>query len=245
MGRIGARVLYGLILLAAVGLIGLWLGCNGAGERGEPEGEGQLGQLELELELKLPEPRHESETSVEEALLKRRSVRSYREEPLTLAEVSQLLWAAQGITAPGWGGRTAPSAGALYPLEVYAVVGEVEGLEPGIYHYRPEGHLLMRRKAGDLRSELAAVALGQAWVREAPLVLVIAARYERTTRKYGERGVRYVHIEVGHVGQNVYLQAEALALGTVMVGAFSDQEVKELLGIEEEPLALMPVGRPK
>jgi SagB-type dehydrogenase family enzyme len=129
-------------------------------------------------------------------------------------------------------------------LEVYAVVGEVIGLEAGVFHYRPDGHLFVRRTVGDLRGELASAALGQEWVREAPVSLVIAARYERTTRRYGERGVHYVHIEVGHAGQDIYLQAEALGLGTVIVGAFDDQDVKTLLGIEEEPLAIMPVGRP-
>ena len=191
----------------------------------------------------LPAPRREGPLSVEGALASRRSVRSYRAESLTLEELAQLLWAAQGITAE-WGGRTAPSAGATYPLEVFAVVGRVEGVRPGVYQYRPEGHSLVRRRDGDLRAELARAALGQAWVREAPLVLVIAAQYERTTRRYGDRGIRYVHIEVGHVGQNIYLQAEALGLGTVAVGAFSDEEVKKVLGIEEEPLMIMPVGRP-
>lgn len=218
-----------LVIILSLALLGL--GC--AAERPEP----------LEDITELAEPRYAGELSVEEALKRRRSVRSFRDEPLTLAEVSQLLWAAQGITTD-WGGRTAPSAGALYPLEVYAVVGEVVGLEPGVYHYRPDGHRLVKRQEGDLRAELAGAALGQAWVREAPVVLVIAAHYRRTTGKYGERGIRYVHIEVGHAGQNIYLQAEALGLGTVIVGAFSDRRVKELLGLEGEPLVLMPLGRP-
>ncbi|MCK4682740.1 SagB/ThcOx family dehydrogenase [Candidatus Bipolaricaulota bacterium] len=215
-------------------VLGLFLlGCAVSSRLGEEE----------PLEVKLPEPRPSGEMSVEEALAARRSVRSYQDEALSLTELAQLLWAAQGITAH-WGGRTAPSAGATYPLEVYAVVGEVTGLEAGVFHYRPDGHLFVRRTAGDLRGELASAALGQEWVREAPVSLVIAARYERTTGRYGERGVRYVHIEVGHAGQNIYLQAEALGLGTVIVGAFDDQDVKTLLGIEEEPLAIMPVGRP-
>lgn len=193
--------------------------------------------------ISLPAPRQVGPVSVEEALAGRRSVRHYQREPLAMSELAQLLWAAQGITA-GWGGRTAPSAGATYPLEVFAVVGAVDGLSPGLYQYQPEGHSLLRRKTGDLRAELARAALGQAWVREAPVVLVLAARYERTTQRYGERGIRYVHIEVGHAGQNLYLQAETLGLGTVAVGAFSDEEVKRLLGIEEDPLYLMPVGRP-
>ena len=229
MVRLASRGSAGMALVLGLFL----LGCAVSSRLGEEE----------PLEVKLPEPRPSGEMSVEETLAARRSVRSYQDEALSLTELAQLLWAAQGITAH-WGGRTAPSAGATYPLEVYAVVGEVTGLEAGVFHYRPDGHLLVRRKAGDLRGELASAALGQGWVREAPVSLVIAARYERTTGRYGERGVRYVHIEVGHVGQNIYLQAEALGLGTVIVGAFDDQDVKTLLGIEEEPLAIMPVGRP-
>lgn len=229
MRRLLVKGMSGMALVLGI----LALGCGG-----------RLGSIEEEpVEVELPAARLVGDVSVEEALAQRRSVRSYQEGPLTLAELSQLLWAAQGITAD-WGGRAAPSAGATYPLEVYVVVGEVAGLEVGLYLYRPEGHLLVRRKAEDLRAELASAALGQGWVRNAPVSLVIAASYERTTGRYGERGVRYVHIEVGHVGQNVYLQAGALGLGTVIVGAFVDQDVKELLGIEEEPLAIMPVGRP-
>lgn len=205
------------------------------------------GKLEPDVEeagkVKLPAVRLVGDVSVEEALAARRSVRAYEEAPLKLEEVAQLLWAAQGVTAE-WGARTAPSAGATYPLEIYVVVGEVERLEAGVYHYLADEHMIERAKAGDLRAKLSAAALGQEWVRAAPVSLVIAASYERTTRRYGERGKRYVHIEVGHVGQNVYLQAQALNLGTVMVGAFDDDDVKKLLGIEEEPLAIMPVGRP-
>ncbi len=195
------------------------------------------------LTISLPAPRQVGPVSVEESLAARRSERYYRQESLALAELAQLLWAAQGITID-WGGRTAPSAGATYPLEVFAVVGAVEGLAAGMYQYLPAEHSLVHRKSGDLRTELSEVALGQPWVREAPFVLVIAAQYERTTQRYGERGIRYVHIEVGHVGQNVYLQAGALGLGTVAVGAFSDDGVKRLLEIEEDPLMLMPIGRP-
>lgn len=220
----------------ATGLTGLLLGLGCGGQHVADGGVGQV-------LVRLSPPRLVGEMSVEEALARRRSVRSYLDEPLTPEELGQLLWAAQGITAE-WGGRTAPSAGATYPLEVYAVVGKVEGLPPGVYRYLPEGHALVLHKRGDVRADLAREALGQPWVRTAPLVLLIAANYERTTARYGERGIRYVHMEVGHVGQNVYLQAEALGLGTVTVGAFYDAKVKALLEIQEEPLYLMPVGRP-
>ncbi len=194
--------------------------------------------------IALPAPACEGGVSVEQAFLERRSVREYRDEPLTLAEVSQLLWAAQGITHPG-GLRTAPSAGALYPLEIYLLAGEVTGLEPGLYHYEPDGHTLRLVLEGDLRRELSRAALDQSPVLDAPAVIVIAAVYERTKVKYGERGVQYVHIEVGAASENVYLQAASLGLGTVFIGAFRDEEVREVLRLDanEQPLGLMPVGR--
>ncbi|UCB53679.1 MAG: SagB/ThcOx family dehydrogenase [Candidatus Zixiibacteriota bacterium] len=192
--------------------------------------------------VKLPKAKFSSQTSVEEALLSRRSIRAYRKDFLTIEQISQLLWAAQGTTEK-WGGRTAPSAGALYPLEIYLLAGEIEGLEPGLYHYRPADHSISQIQVRDLRSEITEASLGQDQILKAPATLIIAAIYERTTRKYGERGVRYVHQEVGSVCQNVHLQAESLSLGTVWIGAFDDQDVKEALGISEEPLAIMPVGK--
>jgi len=192
----------------------------------------------------LPEPRNSGGISVEETLLERRSIRNYKNEALTLAEMSQLLWAAQGITHPG-GYRTVPSAGALYPLEVYVVAGNVEGLQAGIYKYRPQGHELKKVAEGDVRAELCAAAIDQECIEDGAAVLVFAAVYERTTRKYGERGVRYVHMEVGHAAQNVYLQAVSLGLGTVVVGAFDDGGVERLLQMQddERALCIMPVGR--
>lgn len=194
--------------------------------------------------ISLPEPWYESDFSVERSLLERRSTRSYTNEPLKLDEVSQLLWAAQGITNTS-GHRTAPSAGALYPLEVYIVVGNVEDLAHGIYHYLPENHELELISEGDVRDKLADAALSQSSVREGAVSIVITAIYERTTGKYGERGIRYVHIEVGHAAQNICLQATAMGLGLVTVGAFNDAEVAELLGLaeEEEPMYIIPAGR--
>jgi len=197
------------------------------------------------LAIKLPRPKYDSGTSIEEALLKRRSIREYKDEPLTLAEVSQLLWAAQGITEPSRGFRTAPSAGALYPLEVYVAVGNVEDVSEAVYRYKPREHELERRVTGDKRAELYDAALMQSSVKDAAIVIVFSAVYERTTGWYGERGIRYVHIEVGHAAQNVYLQAVSLNLGTVAIGAFRDDEVKEVIGMsdQEQPLYVMPVGR--
>lgn len=190
----------------------------------------------------LPAPTVVGSMSVEEALSRRRSIRFYQEDPVSLEELGQLLWAAQGLTA-GWGGRTAPSAGATYPLGMLVAVGRVEGILPGVYRYLPEEHSLFRVREGDVLADLSRAALGQAWIRDGAAVLAVAAQYERTTQRYGERGIRYVHMEVGHAAQNVYLQAAALGLGTVSVGAFHDEQVRLILGIEEAPLLLMPIGR--
>ena len=198
------------------------------------------------LVIELPEPRLTGDTSVEEALSTRRSIREYRDEPLTLSDVSQLLWAAQGITDKR-GFRTAPSAGALYPLELYLVAGNVTDIPAGIYKYSPYKHNLTRIVDGDKRDELAAAALGQECVRRCSAAIVFSAVYERTTGKYGKRGIRYVHIEVGHAAENLHLQAVSLNLGTVAVGAFFDDEVKQIMNLpeDEEPLYIMPVGRIK
>ncbi len=181
--------------------------------------------------------------SVEAALAERRSRREYKDQPLTLEQLSQLLWAAQGETSQ-WGGRTAPSAGATYPLELYAVVGDVEGLQPGVYRHIPSEHRMVKTVDGDVREDLAAAALGQEFVAEAPVVFVIAAVYERTTQRYGDRGIMYVHMEAGHAGQNIYLQAESLGLGTVAVGAFNLEQVSGLLQLPDgqEPVYLFPAG---
>lgn len=195
--------------------------------------------------LSLPVPRQDSSFSLERALHERRSVREFGKTALTQDEVSQLLWAAQGITSRD-GLRTVPSAGALYPLEMYVVVGKVRDLDPGVYQYVPAGHKLMKTIAGDQRHKLAAAAHGQDCVADAAAVLVFTAVERRMTRKYGSRGARYVHIEIGHASENVFLQATALGLGTVVVGAFEDDAVGELLQLPqgEAPLYLMPLGRP-
>ncbi len=198
--------------------------------------------------VKLPSPETTGPMSVEEAILRRRSIRSYTDAPLSLQDISQLVWAAQGITDPARKFRAAPSAGATYPLEVYIVVGSngVTGIAEGVYRYDPSEHQLENVLRGDLRSRLADAALGQSCVREAPVNIVIAAVYERTTRRYGDRGIRYVHMEVGHVGQNLYLQAEARGLGMVVVGAFDDDQVQELLQLptDQKPLYIIPIGHP-
>jgi SagB-type dehydrogenase family enzyme len=193
--------------------------------------------------IKLPEPRKVGSMSVEEAISSRRSRRSYKDKPLSLSDISQLCWSAQGITEPIYEFRSSPSAGALYPLEIFLVVGNAE-LEAGIYQYIPFDHSLKCIKKGDYREELCRASLGQEAVKDGALSIVITAIYERTTKKYGERGIRYVHMEAGHVAQNIYLQAEALGLGTVSIGAFYDDKVREVLSIPKNyaPLYVMPVG---
>ncbi|MEW6482108.1 MAG: SagB/ThcOx family dehydrogenase [bacterium] len=207
-----------------------------------------LSQVNLDRKetIELPKPRYKSNISLEEALVKRRSIREYKNEPISLSEISQLLWATQGVTDKR-GFRTAPSAGALYPLEVYVVVGLAKELGPGVYKYIPQAHRLIRISKIDKRKELCRVALNQSWVKDAPCVFVVSAIYERTTGKYGERGIRYVHIEAGHAVQNLHLQAISLGLGSVSIGAFYDEEVKGVIGMEnmEQPLYIVPVGRPK
>ncbi len=194
--------------------------------------------------IKLPQPTTDGATSLEKALRERRSVRQYKELPLPLSDLSQLLWAAQGVTASG-GRRTAPSAGALYPLDAYVVAGNVTGLPPGIYLYQPHDHAIRTIAAGDVRTELSQAALGQASIRNAPAVIVLCAVYERTMGKYGERGIRYVHMEAGHSAQNVSLQAAVLGLGTVVVGAFHDDQVGTIMHLPkgEAPLSLLPIGK--
>lgn len=199
---------------------------------------------ETQESISLPRILADGEKDFTQLLRERRSVREFRDEPISLEELADLLWAAQGITHPQ-GYRTAPSAGALYPLELYVVVGRVQGLDKGVYHYIPEKHQLVKTLDGDKRKRLATEAYWQSWISDASVVVVFTAIYDRTTRKYSSRGKRYVHIEVGHAGQNLFLQAVSLGLGSVVVGAFSDKKVKDLLDLpgNTDPMILMPVGK--
>jgi SagB-type dehydrogenase family enzyme len=196
--------------------------------------------------ITLPEPRLQSRYSVEEALQNRRSVRQFSSVPVSLRDLGQLLWAAQGITSER-GFRTAPSAGALYPLEIHVLAGNVDGLSTGTYRYQPEHHALEGLRNDDQRRALAAAAAQQTWVSEAAVVLVFSSVSRRTESKYGRRSERYILIEVGHAAQNVFLQAQSLALATAVIGAFRDNEVAELLELPrgERPIYLMPLGHPR
>jgi SagB-type dehydrogenase family enzyme len=193
----------------------------------------------------LPPPRKASEVSVEQCLAARRSVRNYRPAPLTIADIGQLLWAAQGITGPE-GKRAAPSAGALYPLETYLVAGQVEGLVPGVYRFSPRKHELLPVASGDKREELASAACDQECVCDAAALIAFTVIYRRVTRKYGPASARYADMEAGHAAQNVALQAVALGLGSVMVGAFDAEKVKRILkpGAREEASYMIALGRP-
>jgi len=209
------------------------------------------------IQIKLPPPQIKGKASLEESIAERRSVRRYRAESLTLQQLSQILWAAQGITGGGRL-RAAPSAGATYPLEIFTFIGKQgvvaseakqpeDELQAGIYHYDVDRHSLVLHQPGDLRRELAGAALDQGFIANAPLDIVICALYPRTSYRYGRRGERYVHMEVGHVGENIHLQAVALGLATVEVGAFDDEAVRKVLGVEEQikPLYIMPIGKPR
>ncbi len=188
--------------------------------------------------MKLPEPRKRGEVSVEETLDKRRSVREFTPRNLTWEQISQLLWAAQGITETRYRLRTTPSAGATYPLEIYLVMKE------DVYHYIPQKHEVERTVDHDVRGQLCRAALGQEWIEEAPVNIIIAAVYQRTEGRYGERGSRYVYMEVGHAAQNIHLQAVALGLSSVPVGAFYDEQVQRVLSLPKnhQPLYIISVG---
>lgn len=193
----------------------------------------------------LPPVEKKGERALEECIFKRRSIRSFDKDILSLKELSQLLWAAGGITDQKAALRSVPSAGALYPLEIYVIAAQVEGLEPGVYLYLPLEHALKSLLSGDKRSEVASASLRQMWMKDSPAIIVFSSVNERTQSKYGSRGLRYIMMEAGCASQNLSLEAVSLGLATVMVGAFNDGEIKKILDLppSEEPLILMPVGR--
>ncbi len=199
--------------------------------------------------MDLTKPRYDGPMSVEQAIKKRRTVRTFKDKPLSADQFLQILWAAQGITEENGFKRAAPSGGALYPADVYAVAGKdsVDGMSQGVYHFRPGEYAVDRIAEGDRRTKVATASLGQMWMAAAPVQIVLTAQYNRITRKYGDRGERYALIEIGHIGQNVFLQCQALGLAAGIVGAFNDRELAGAIGLpeEHEPLIVMPVGRPR
>ncbi len=198
-------------------------------------------------EITLPKPSYVGDKSVEEAIKSRRTIRSFGSKALNPTQLSQILWAADGVTSDrGYKLRTAPSAGALYPLDIFVVVGKngVKDMEAGVYQYISDSHSIKKIKGKDARIDLAMAALQQMWVADAPVIIVITGEYKRCTKKYGERGISYTYIEAGHVGQNIFLQCEAVGLGAGIVGAFYNDKVVEALGIDRrhDPISIMPVG---
>jgi SagB-type dehydrogenase family enzyme len=196
--------------------------------------------------MKLPEPRRQGAMSLEAALWARHSTRALTRDSISLAEVGQLLWAAQGVNRPD-NHRTAPSAGATYPLELYLLAARVRDLPAGVYHYRPAGHQIELVAAGDRLAEMVSAATRQAWQADAAAVVVFAAVYERAAQRFRERAERYVPMDVGFAGQNVYLEAAALGLATTFAGSFQDSALARIFGLpqDQRPLGLMPVGHPR
>ncbi|MFH0940894.1 MAG: SagB/ThcOx family dehydrogenase [Candidatus Omnitrophota bacterium] len=187
--------------------------------------------------VKLPQPSRKGGVSLEESIEQRRSVRAFSQKDLTLQQISQLLWSAQGLTGNG-SFRSAPSASALYPLEIYLATKD------GLFHYETSNHTIEVVTHDDIRKQLAVASFGQGFVEEAPADIIICAEYARVGNKYGTRAERYVHMEAGHAAENLHLQAVALGLGSVPVGAFDDKAVKKacMLPKEYEPLYIIPVG---
>jgi SagB-type dehydrogenase family enzyme len=199
-----------------------------------------LAEAAVDEQVSLPTPSAHGGMPLQEAIARRRSVRAFAADPLELGTISQLLWAAQGLTCPE-GSRAAPSAGACYPLAVLLACAH------GLFRYEPGPHAVTKLVAHDLRERLAEAALGQQFVAEAPVALIFVATYEHTTSRYGERGRRYVHMDVGHAAQNVHLQAVSLGLVSVPVGAFHDEGVARVLQLtrDQKPVYIIPVGRPR
>ena len=218
----------------------------------EEQGQSKLIKIEgSQLTYALPSPQTDGTVSVERALENRRSRRDFIDKAISTEELSQILWAAYGVTSPKdnsalrGGLRTAPSAGAIYPFEIYVIIGKVKDIEAGVYKYIAKEHKIIRTINKDLREELCAAALGQEFIKKAPVTIFYSAIYSRMTQRYGDRGgERYVCMDLGHSAQNIYLQAEALNLGTCAIGAFVDSKVAEVLQLteEEEPLYIMPIG---
>lgn len=196
--------------------------------------------MALEERISLPEPVLKGKVSLEEAISKRRSKRSFKVKELSLREISQILWAGQGVITQknGFNLRTSPSAGAIYPIEISLVN------KNGLYHYLPQTHTLEVLGSIDLRDKLCVSALGQGAITQAPVNIVICAIYERLEDKYPQRAVRYAQLEAGHIAQNILLEASALGLGALAVGAFVDEQVQEVLGLSQkyQPLYIIPVG---
>ncbi len=236
------HVFRNLLVLGLLGMVLFSISCEVVND--DNEANRDLTEVNEEKVWELPSPELEEGKKVEDTLYNRLSRRNFTGDVLLQKHAAQILWASTGTGVDGVTGatRTAPSAGATDPLEVYLIAGNVEDLVEGIYRYDYTSHDLTKIMEGDYREELAGAALNQDFIAEAPASIVLAADYGRTTATYGERGRRYVHMEVGHAAQNIHLQAESLQLGTVAIGAFEDEDVQEILNTDYDPLMIMPVG---
>ncbi|WP_245527535.1 SagB/ThcOx family dehydrogenase [Methanosalsum zhilinae] len=235
-----AKIMALIVFMVAVGMTAIW-----------PKSDSQNSLPDSSEVIMLPEPALKGDVSVEEAIDKRRSIRSFTDGPLAAEDISQIMWAAQGITDETRMFRSAPSAGATYPLEVYIVTGSDgvgdEDIPVGVYRYNPAEHSLQLVYTGDVRQDLYSAALRQSPIDTAPVNIIIAADYSRTTGRYGDRGIMYVHMEAGHSAQNLYLQTAAMDLGMVVIGAFEDDAIKRILSMpaSHDPLYIIPVGHPR
>jgi SagB-type dehydrogenase family enzyme len=196
----------------------------------------------------LPAPDLAGGLSAAEAIAARRSTRDYVASPMSAAELSRLLYLTSGIAADKYGNarRTAPSSGALYPIEVYAVVHRVEGIEPGVYHYAYREHALEQVRTGDLRQHVVDHGIAQEFLGECGVVLYLTMIMQRMRPKYQDRSYRYGLLEAGHLGENAYLAAVSMGLGACGVGAFMDDAMNEMLGVdgvEEAAVYMLAAGR--
>jgi SagB-type dehydrogenase family enzyme len=213
-----------------------------------PKSQERVPEVSPSRTISLPRPALDGGPSLWKALRERRSFRDYSSLPLSLKDLSNLLWATQGITekafAPWY--RTAPSAGALHPIDTYLVVNRVEGMEPGIYFFEVVGFSLTLKRAGDFSGAIAQAALNQDIAGSAAVVFVWVAVIQRSRQKYRQRAYRYIYLDCGHIAQNLYLAATALALGCCGIAAIFDDEVNDLVGVdgqEETAIYLAAVGK--
>jgi SagB-type dehydrogenase family enzyme len=227
-------------VVAALLVFAMALGCTRATPTSEPAASEGTAVTQQPQEIQLPKPQTDGLVSVERAIATRRSVREFAAAPLTWAEMAQLAWAGQGITDAAGIRRAAPSAGALYPIELYLFTSE------GVFRYVSKTHQAIRVATGDRRPALADAALGQESIRKAPCVIVLTAVVERMRPKYRDYTPRFIAIEAGHIAQNVLLQACALGLVAAPIGALADDKVARVLSLkpDEEPIYIMAIGRP-
>lgn len=240
-------VLGAIILLSA--FLFVYIGYSVFTQSVEVKNQSQNQSREVLTIVNLPQIEIARNMSVDQAIQNRRSVRRFSATPLTLKDVSQLLWAAQGITDFERNFRTTPSAGGVFPMEIYLVAGDdgVQELDAGIYHYNPFNHTLEMIVRGDMRYNLSQAAHQQKWVNDAPISLIITGNYLKMQDRYSDKNLstRFVDMEAGHIGENIYLEAVSRGLGTVAIGSFYDDQMINLLKLpaNETPIYIYPIGK--